>query len=95
MLKWFKSDKSHEARLDEAEQHFQEKLQKMKEDKQKAETAARDVYRVGITNDGRTTLTLVEGYTNMTLSMTPEACERLIGILRATYEVEETAGTEQ
>lgn len=43
-------------------------------------------FRVGYTTDGYVTLTLLStnGY-SQTLSMTPEACERMIRILRASY----------
>lgn len=42
-------------------------------------------YRVGVTNDGGTTLTLISDGNTMTLTMTQEYCERLIRMLRATY----------
>jgi len=49
-------------------------------------------YRVGRTDDGYTTLTLLadDSYTNMTLTMNREACEQMIRMLEATYAVEET-----
>ena len=51
-------------------------------------------YRVGFTDDGKTTLTLIADYGNsMTLSMNQEACEQLIRMLRATY-TEEIGETE-
>ena len=43
-------------------------------------------YRVGFTDDGQTTLTLInEGWGTMTLTMNQDACEHLIRMLRATY----------
>ena len=47
----------------------------------------REYYRVGFTDDGQTTLTLInhEGWGSMTLTMNQSACEKLIGLLRATY----------
>jgi hypothetical protein len=47
----------------------------------------KEYYRVGFTNDGQTTLTLInhEGWGSMTLTMNKEACEQLIRMLRATY----------
>ena len=46
-----------------------------------------EVYRVGVTESGKTTLTLVtdSGYNYMTLTMTQDGCERLIRMLRSTY----------
>ena len=43
-------------------------------------------FRVGYTTDGYVTLTLrsTDGF-SQTLSMTPDACERLIRMLRAAY----------
>ena len=48
-------------------------------------------YRVGFTNDDRTTLTLMSKGTSMTLTMSRDGCEHLIKMIRATYadEVEE------
>jgi hypothetical protein len=47
-------------------------------------------YRVGFDDQGMTTLTLIADYGNsMTLTMSQEACEQLIRMLRATYYVEE------
>lgn len=45
-----------------------------------------ELYRIGVTDDGRTTLTMMstDGF-SMTLSMNKEACERMIRMLRATY----------
>lgn len=44
-----------------------------------------EVYRVGVTESGKTTLTLVLNHNSMTLTMTQDGCERLIRMLRATY----------
>ena len=51
-------------------------------------------FRVGYTTDGYVTLTLrsTDGF-SQTLSMTPDACERLIRMLRAAY-TEETTDSE-
>jgi hypothetical protein len=48
-------------------------------------------YRIGVTEDGMTTVTFMstDGY-SMTLSMSPAACERMIRMIRATYDVETT-----
>lgn len=52
-------------------------------------TEPNEVYSVGITRDGRTTLTIpTDGYSYVTLAMVPEECERLIRLLRATYTTE-------
>ena len=46
-------------------------------------------YRVGFDTDGRTTLTLIAGGGgSMTLSMNQDACEKLIRMLRSTYQDE-------
>jgi hypothetical protein len=46
-------------------------------------------YRVGFDDQGMTTLTLIADYGNsMTLTMSQEACEQLIRMLRATYTEE-------
>jgi len=43
-------------------------------------------YRVGFDDQGMTTLTLIsDNYNSMTLSMSQDACEQLIKMLRATY----------
>ena len=49
---------------------------------------SQELYRVGYTNDGGTTLTLMSDGNTMTLQMTKEYCERLIRMLRATYPEE-------
>jgi hypothetical protein len=52
----------------------------------------REFYRVGRTEEGRTTLTMIDnsGYGSMTLTMTREACEQMIRMLEATFDVETT-----
>ncbi len=48
---------------------------------------SKEHYRVGFDDQGMTTLTLIADYGNsMTLSMTQEACEQLICMLRSTYQ---------
>jgi hypothetical protein len=52
----------------------------------------REFYRVGRTEEGRTTLTMIDsgGYGSLTLTMNREACEQLIRMLESTFaEVEE------
>lgn len=44
-----------------------------------------EVYKVGVTESGNTTLTLISGCTSITMIMAPDQCERLIRMLRATY----------
>jgi hypothetical protein len=58
------------------------------------EPEPKEHYRVGFTDDGKTTLTLIADHGNtMTLTMSQEACEQLIRILRSTYiELEYTEG---
>jgi hypothetical protein len=49
-------------------------------------------YRVGRTDDGYTTLTMIshDGYGSMTLTMNQEACEQMIRMLESTFaEVKE------
>lgn len=54
-----------------------------------------EYFRVGATNDGRTTLTLVSpGGGSMTLTMNRNACEQMIRMLRATYIEEEPTENE-
>jgi len=43
-------------------------------------------YRVGFNDEGMTTLTLMSGGSSMTLSMSQDACELMIRMLRATYQ---------
>lgn len=45
-------------------------------------------YRVGVTTDGKVTLTLIANGMSTTMTMAPEACEAMIRILRATYTTE-------
>ena len=53
-------------------------------------------YRVGRTTDGMTTLTLIADYGNsMTLTMNQEACEQMIRMLKATFDVKETPTEEE
>jgi hypothetical protein len=49
-----------------------------------------EYYRVGVTDTGSTTLTLIgENGLSMTLTMTQYSCEQLIRMLRSTYDPEE------
>ena len=44
-------------------------------------------YRVGFTDDGETTLTFIgDGGNTMTLTMSQDACEQMIRMLRSTYD---------
>lgn len=71
----------------ETVQDIDQKDQKMTHDK----FIEQEYYRVGLTTDGRTTLTLIDSNKfSLTLSLTPTACERLIRILRSTYETDES-----
>jgi hypothetical protein len=47
----------------------------------------KEYYRVGRTDDGYTTLTMLgdDGYGTMTLTMNQEACEQMIRMLEATF----------
>jgi hypothetical protein len=51
----------------------------------------REFYRVGRTEEGRTTLTMIDrsGYGSLTLTMNREACEQMIRMLEATFPLEE------
>ena len=53
--------------------------------------ARKEYYRVGRTDDGYTTLTMIsnDGYGSMTLTMNREACEQMIRMLEATFELEQ------
>lgn len=53
------------------------------------EPESEEHFRVGTTTDGGTTLTLMSSRNSMTLTMTPEYCEKLIRMLRATYTNEQ------
>lgn len=66
----------------EALQHLQAELQKTNHS---PNNASAEPYRVGVTQDGRTTLSITGNDCSMTLSMTPDSCERLIRMLRATF----------
>jgi hypothetical protein len=48
----------------------------------------REFYRVGRTEEGRTTLTMIDnsGYGSLTLTMNREACEQMIRMLEATFD---------
>jgi hypothetical protein len=49
----------------------------------------KEFYRVGFDDEGNTTLTFIgdNGYGSMTLTMTQEACEKLIRMLESTFTV--------
>jgi hypothetical protein len=49
----------------------------------------REHYRVGFTDQGDTTLTLMGDFGSTTLTMNREACEQMIKMLRATYSQED------
>ena len=51
----------------------------------------REFYRVGRTEEGRTTLTMIDssGYGSLTLTMNREACEQMIRMLESTFEQEQ------
>jgi hypothetical protein len=57
----------------------------------------REFYRVGRTEDGCTTLTMIDsgGYGSLTLTMNREACEQMIRMLEATFPLEENNLTEE
>jgi hypothetical protein len=57
----------------------------------------KEYYRVGRTDDGYTTLTMLDssGYGSMTLTMNREACEQMIRMLEATFPLEENNLTEE
>jgi hypothetical protein len=59
------------------------------------ETTPDEVFRIGTTRYGETTLTLMtpDGV-SMTATMNQMACERLIRMLRASYFIEEPLGGE-
>lgn len=52
---------------------------------------SKEYYRVGRTDDGKTTLTMMssDGYGSMTLTMNREACEQMIRMLESTFINEE------
>ena len=51
----------------------------------------KEYYRVGRTDDGYTTLTMMsnDGYGSMTLTMNREACEQMIRMLESTFQEDE------
>jgi hypothetical protein len=51
----------------------------------------KEYYRVGRTEDGYTTLTMIDnsGYGSLTLTMNREACEQMIRMLESTFEQEQ------
>jgi hypothetical protein len=53
----------------------------------KEDSDTRDYYRIGVTNEGNTTLTIVgdTGFTS-TLTMTPAACRKMIRLLSASLD---------
>lgn len=55
---------------------------------QQPKTEPRDSYRIGLTEDGRTTLTLIspDGMGSITLTMNEPALLRLIKLLEATLD---------
>lgn len=52
---------------------------------------SKEYYRVGRTDDGYTTLTMIgdDGYGSMTLTMNQEACEQMIRMLQSTFQEEQ------
>lgn len=84
MFNWFNKEKSYSDASYAADQRYYNKLEK-----KMADTSSEEPYRVGVTLDGKVTLTLIAGVGNsMTLTMSPEACEAMIRVLRATYTTE-------
>ena len=51
----------------------------------------KEYYRVGRTEDGDTTLTMIshDGYGSLTLTMNRSACEQMIRMLESTFEQEQ------
>jgi len=47
-------------------------------------SSSTNTYKVGVTRDGKTTLTLVRNSTSMTLTMDQPTCKQLIRLLQAT-----------
>ncbi len=56
----------------------------------------KEYYRVGRTDDGYTTLTMIDnsGYGSMTLTMNREACEQMIRMLESTFVDEKESADE-
>lgn len=89
MFNWF-GRKTAKDFMDEAKETYQiPELPKVEPPK---EPRPKEYYRVGRTDNGMTTLTLLadSGYNTMTLTMNKEACQQLIRMLESTYDVEET-----
>jgi hypothetical protein len=61
------------------------------------EQEQKEFYRVGRTDDGCTTLTIlgINGYGSMTLTMNREACEQMIRMLESTFPLKENNLTEE
>ena len=61
------------------------------------EQEQKEFYRVGRTDDGCTTLTMlgINGYGSMTLTMNREACEQMIRMLESTFPLKENNLTEE
>jgi hypothetical protein len=57
---------------------------------------SKEHYRVGRTDDGYTTLTMMsgDGYGSMTLTMNREACEQMIRMLQSTFQEDKFTETE-
>lgn len=71
--------------------NFQDSAKDISNMEDHATKTEKEYYRVGLTTDGRTTLTIMDDNRfSITLSLTPEGCERLIRILRSTYETDES-----
>jgi hypothetical protein len=51
----------------------------------------KEFYRVGRTDDGCTTLTMlgIDGYGSMTLTMSQSACKQMIRMLESTFDLEQ------
>lgn len=51
----------------------------------------KEYYRVGRTDDGFTTLTMMggDGYGHITLTMNREACEQMIRMLESTFDLKD------
>ena len=56
----------------------------------------KEYYRVGRTDDGYTTLTMMDngGYGSLTLTMNREACEQMIRMLESTFTDEKESANE-
>ena len=55
----------------------------------KPESIVKENYSIGVTDDGRTSLTLKDGPYSLSMYMNRDACERMIRMIRATYIDEE------